>query len=94
MPDPADSLLLDLVEWVATRPRSYGELMDAWRTSCPRMPVWEEAVTRALVVRRTGESGEATVLVTPAGRAMLRAHGRPAGAKSTRIAAPRAESRV
>ena len=44
-----ESLILDLLEWLAARDRSYEEVMDAWRTSCPRLPVWEEANDRGLV---------------------------------------------
>ena len=48
-----DPLILDLVEWVAARPRPYDEVMTAWRTSCPRLPVWEDAVDRGFL-RRLG----------------------------------------
>ncbi|MDI9647716.1 3-phosphoglycerate dehydrogenase [Burkholderia cenocepacia] len=48
-------------------------LIDAWRTSCPRLPVWEEACARGYVVRRHTPGGVAEVAVTPAGRARLRA---------------------
>lgn len=44
-----EALILDLVEWVADGERSYEAVMDAWRTSCPRLPVWEEANDRGLV---------------------------------------------
>ena len=70
-----EPLILDLVEWVARQPRPYAEVMDAWRTSCPRLPVWEDAVERGLVERRT-EAGAAVVRVTAAGQAYLQAHGR------------------
>jgi len=30
-----DTLILDLLEWLAKRDRSYEEVMEAWRTSCP-----------------------------------------------------------
>ena len=71
-----DPLILDLVEWVAREPRPYLELIDAWRTSCPRLTVWEDAVERGFV-QREGVSLPATmVLVTGAGRAFLVAHGR------------------
>jgi len=43
------SLVVDLLEWLATRERTYQEVMDAWRTSCPKLPVWEEANDRGLV---------------------------------------------
>jgi hypothetical protein len=47
MPDAApESLILDLLEWVAGADRTYDEVMDAWRTSCPRLPVWEDANDR------------------------------------------------
>src|SRR3546814_10763424 len=44
-----EPLILDLVEWVAAGPRPYAEVMEAWRTSCPRLPVWEDAVERGLI---------------------------------------------
>jgi hypothetical protein len=47
-------LVLDLVAFVADRPRPYAEVMDAWRTSCPRLTVWEDAVEAGLVVLRDG----------------------------------------
>lgn len=68
-------LMLDLVAWVASRPRPYAEVMDAWRTSCPRLPVWEECVDRALVARGW-KDGVVLVSATPAGRRWLAEHGR------------------
>ena len=47
--DTVENLILDLVEWVGRKGRSYQETIDAWRTSCPRLPVWEEATERMLV---------------------------------------------
>ena len=47
-------LILDLVAFVAERPRPYAEVLDAWRTSCPRLTVWEDAVEAGLVVLRDG----------------------------------------
>ena len=73
MAEEHEPLILDLVEWVARRPRPYAEVMEAWRTSCPRLPVWEDAVDRGLVERRDG--GE-VVTVTAAGRAYLERNGR------------------
>ena len=43
MADTLTPLILDFLEWVAARPRPYAEVMDAWRTSCPRLTVWEDA---------------------------------------------------
>jgi FAD binding domain len=44
-----ENLILDLVEWVGLKGRSYQDTMYAWRTSCPRLPVWEEATERGFV---------------------------------------------
>ena len=44
-----ESLILDLIEWVQVKDRTYRETLDVWRTSCPRLPVWEDAVERGLV---------------------------------------------
>lgn len=76
MSSTLDPLILDLVEWVATEPRPYTEVLDAWRTSCPRLPVWEEAVERGLVTRQLVQDGVASVAATPAGLELLRGSGR------------------
>ena len=70
------ALILDLVEWVATQPRPYGEVMEAWRTSCPGLTIWEDAVDQGLVVREHNESSGTIVRVTPLGRALLGKAGR------------------
>jgi hypothetical protein len=67
---PVDALVLDLLEWVAAGERSYQEVMDAWRTSCPRLPVWEDATDRGLVARARVD-GRPIVRITPSGRALL-----------------------
>jgi hypothetical protein len=71
-----EPLVLDLVEWVAAAPRTYREAMDAWRTSCPRLTVWEEAAERGFVVREHVEGKGTLVRATPKGLAHLREHGR------------------
>jgi hypothetical protein len=85
--DTLTPLILDLLEWLATKPRSYAEVMDAWRTSCPRLPVWEEAGDRGLVVQRCADGQGLVVELTPHGRSVLQQSGRlrafspgPAGA--------------
>ena len=65
-----EALVLDLLEWVATRERSYADVMDAWRTSCPKLPVWEEANDRGLVSMEH-INGSAIVRITPSGLALL-----------------------
>ena len=69
-----DPLLRDLLAWLAPADRPYAEVMDAWRTSCPRLPVWEDANDRGFVAH--GDSaGTAMVGITAAGRAFLQHHG-------------------
>ena len=75
-----EALVLDLVEWVARAPRRYEDVMEAWRTSCPRLPVWEDAVARGLVERRREGFAVPHVLVTAAGTEFLAEHGRGARA--------------
>jgi hypothetical protein len=71
------ALVVDLLSWVSARRRAYRETMDAWRTSCPRLPVWEDAVDSRLVeiVREDG-CDELTVRITLAGHAFLERHTR------------------
>ena len=68
MSDILDPLVRDLVEWVAKAPRTHAEVIDAWRTSCPRLTVWEDAVDRGLLARKSAGRVE----VTEAGRRFLR----------------------
>ena len=71
MNDVVGTLVLDLVEWVERAERTYEETMDAWRTSCPRLPVWEEANDRGLVERAV-VNGRVMVRATAQGLALVR----------------------
>jgi hypothetical protein len=71
MTDTVESLILDLVEWVELSERTYEETMDAWRTSCPRLPVWEDASDRGLV-ERTVANGRVMVRATSEGLVLLK----------------------
>lgn len=66
-----DPLVRDLVQWVAAEPRLYAEVLEAWRTSCPRLTVWEDAVDRGLVERQVVEGQGLHVVATDAGRRFL-----------------------
>ncbi|HZR82351.1 MAG TPA: hypothetical protein VFD92_14760 [Candidatus Binatia bacterium] len=74
--DVVESLVLDLLEWIGPHPRPYDEVMEAWRTSCPRLPVWEEASDRGFVARERNDRGGFVVAVTPRGRRFLAVHRR------------------
>jgi hypothetical protein len=71
--------VFDLVEWIAQEPRSYADVIDAWRTSCPRLTVWEDAVDRGLVKRETVAGSGTQVVVTASGRQFLRDQARSLG---------------
>jgi predicted transcriptional regulator len=64
-------LIIDLLEWLAAESRPYAEVMDGWRTSCPRLTIWEDAVDGGYVVRRREGRREAVVEVTPLGHRLL-----------------------
>ena len=74
MSEPVDSLILDLLEWIGPRQRPYTETMEAWRTSCPRLPVWEDATDLGYIERRRPAGGPAIVSVTLSGAEHLRRH--------------------
>jgi len=71
MSDTVENLILDLLEWVGRKERTYEETMDVWRTSCPRLPVWEDTNDRGLV-EGAAANGRAFVRLTPAGIALLK----------------------
>ena len=71
MVDTVENLILDLLEWVGRRERTYQETMEAWRTSCPRLPVWEDSTDRGLVETEHA-NGRSIVRVTPSGHALLK----------------------
>jgi D-3-phosphoglycerate dehydrogenase len=63
-------LVLDLLEWLSSHDRSYEETMDAWRTSCPKLPVWEDANDHGLICIEN-KNGRSSVRVTPTGLDLL-----------------------
>ena len=70
MIDTVETLILDLLEWVANRQRTYDEVMNAWRTSCPRLPVWEDANDRGLITTEYVD-GRSIVRITSSGLTLL-----------------------
>lgn len=82
MSDPIDALVLDLLEWIGPRKRPYAEVIDAWRTSCPRLTVWEDANDRGYIAHERSEEAGALVSVSALGRAALFEHRRTAWSKA------------
>jgi hypothetical protein len=72
------ALVADLVQWVAIRPRTYRDTMEAWRTSCPRVPVWDDAIQVGFLSVESDKSRGQVVVVTEEGRTFL--EGRSASA--------------
>ena len=65
-----ESLIVDLLRWLADGDRTYEQVMDAWRTSCPRLPVWEDANDRGLITTEHA-NGRTVVRVSSSGLALL-----------------------
>jgi hypothetical protein len=80
-----DPLILDLLEWIGREPRSYADVIDTWRTSCPRLTVWEDAMDRGFAVREHVPGREVTIRLTLAGRGFLGEHGRISDAVVARM---------
>jgi hypothetical protein len=74
--DTVEALVIDLLEWIGPTPRPYAEVLEAWRTSCPRLPVWEDATERGFIARHHVPGRGALVSVSAAGAEHLRKHRR------------------
>jgi len=61
-----DALTVQFLAWVDERPRTRAEVMDAWRSTCPRLSIWEDANIEGLVRFEDGK-----VTLTARGRAFL-----------------------
>jgi hypothetical protein len=72
--DSDDTLILDLLEWIGPQPRPSAEVLEAWRTSCPRMPVWEDANDLGFIARHRVPGRGTLVSVSAAGADHLRKH--------------------
>lgn len=83
------ALIIDLIEWIAREPRTYQQVLDAWRTSCPRLTVWEDALEAGFIACEQHDTLGTVVNITPAGRAFIVGETRAAaaaGAETTRLA--------
>jgi hypothetical protein len=63
---PVPALTTQMLAWLDEHPRSYAETLDAWKTSCPRLSIWEDAIADRLIRLESGR-----VHLTPVGRAIL-----------------------
>ena len=77
MNDVVDALVLDLLEWVDITPRPYADVIEVWRTSCPRLPIWEDANDRGFIERRHEPGRGEVISVSASGLQYLRQHRLP-----------------
>ena len=77
MSDPAYSLRLQLLEWIGDRPRTYRDVIDAWRSTCPRLSIWEDACIDGLI--DCGPGPDHIVSASAKGRALLQSAAAPTG---------------
>jgi hypothetical protein len=68
MSEPASLIMLQFLGWVADRPRTREQAVEAWH-SCPHISVWEDAIVDGLV--STENNGRRTIALTRRGRALL-----------------------
>jgi hypothetical protein len=66
-------LTIDFLTWLAAEPRDYIDVMDAWRTSCPRLTIWEDAIDAGLVTRVHISGRPIRIELTQRGEALLAA---------------------
>ena len=73
MREAVSPLTLEFLTWISSRPRTYAEAMEAWRSSCPRHPVWDDALNDGLIqITRQGDTTQkAIVSLTSRGQALL-----------------------
>jgi len=69
MTEPTSALTLQLLEWISYQPRTYGEVLEAWRTTCPRLSIWEDACIDGLI--DYDPDGSRIVSVSPKGQSLL-----------------------
>jgi len=69
MSESPSLIMIQFLSWVADRPRNYAQAMDAWRSTCPRLSVWEDAIIEGLV--RIENNANRTVSLTARGSAVL-----------------------
>jgi hypothetical protein len=69
LPQQPSLIMIQFLAWIADRPRNYAQTMDAWRSSCPRLSVWEDAIIEGLI--RIESNANRSIGLTPRGAAVL-----------------------
>jgi hypothetical protein len=72
MSAPLNPLMIEFLTWVGSRQRTYAEAMEAWRSTCPRHTVWEDALIEGFIrVESRGTQQQSEVILTPQGKAII-----------------------
>jgi hypothetical protein len=72
MSESVNLLMLEFLSWISSRRRTYGDVMQAWQTTCPRHTVWEDAMIDGYVqLNRRDTLRDPEVTLTPRGMALL-----------------------
>ena len=73
MPESVSLLTLEFLAWIDSRPRTYAEAIEAWRSTCPQHPVWDDALIEGLIRIESAETMDRSVVsLTPRGKALIR----------------------
>ena len=72
MGEPVSLLMLEFLNWVARQPRTYAQSMEAWRSTCPRTSVWEDALAAGFIENQNhGRADNTQVMLTERGREIV-----------------------
>jgi hypothetical protein len=72
MSQPVDLLMLEFLDWISSRRRTYTEAMNAWQSTCPRHTIWEDAMIDGYIqLNRQGTLSDPEVMLTSLGRSLL-----------------------
>jgi hypothetical protein len=69
-----NGVMREFLTWIARCQRTEADVMEAWRSTCPRLTLWEDALAAQLVKVERGvgmRMGEARVTLTPRGQAVV-----------------------
>jgi hypothetical protein len=97
MSEQPSLIMIQFLAWVADRPRNYAQTMEAWRSSCPRLSVWEDAIIEGLVRLESNANcsvGLRTVRLTPRGAAALDQAEPRSAAKSEARTSPKVRTKT
>jgi hypothetical protein len=77
MSEATNLLMIEFLDWISSRRRTYSETLEAWQSHCPRQTIWEDALIEELIqLDRSGPARDPHVILTARGSAMLNGNGK------------------